>query len=129
MYKKTLAILITTLSLTACGGAYVEQPVQSSLTDIVVMHAPIGEPEVFFTVSYMGMQGKAVGQGKGAKEAAYDALAGMATDDWAAGTESYRAMLSAEGLVVMLTEDGTGTVYKGVVKLTVQGLEIDVVEA
>jgi hypothetical protein len=122
MYKTIIASLLSISFLTACSAG-AQQDQQEQLSSVTQAN----QKETAFVIDYNGHSGSVEGQGATVQDAAYDALAWMVTNVWKAGTQEYRDMLTDKGLNVVLAAKASGKAYKGNVKVTRQGVVIDVV--
>lgn len=125
MYKSLFLAMSLSFSLAACGAGNEQGP---SPTATTAAHVQANTNEHSYMLSYQGVAGSVEGFGANSKEGAYDALAYMASNVWKPGSDAYRAMLSQDGLIVLMAEeDDKATPYKAVVKMLTDGLHIDVV--
>lgn len=118
--RKYTIIFAACVALMGCGGSVELTPEapQGAVQE--------GAKEVFFALSYSGLSGVVVdGYGASTLEAAYDALAWMASNKWLPGTPEYKAMING-GLSVTMKEDITCKLFRANVQITPQGLYIDV---
>jgi hypothetical protein len=121
MNKIILSIAIA-FSLMGCGAASSDNTpmMDSSMSQQA-------QDQHSFVVAYNGTTGMVEGYGNASEDAAYDAVAWMASNVWKAGTQAYRDMLTDKGLNVVLYEGKK--VFKANVMLTRQGVVIDVKSA
>lgn len=125
--KNIIFASILSATLAACGAGASQDIAQSPATaSVISAPAQTSANEHKFVVSFLGNTGEVEGFGKDSKDAAYDALAYMASNVWKPGTDAYRAMISNAGMSVIVVERANARSFRAVVKVSVQGLVIDV---
>lgn len=121
MYKSILSAILLSSMLVGCGASAQDEDKQA-----ITMQQAAHANEYKFVASFLGQTGQAEGYASNQQDAVYDALAWMASNTFKPGTDAYKAMLTENGLSVLIVASKDGKAYKGIVRMMKDGLHIDV---